>query len=99
MTKVYYVYIMASGYNKTLYIGFTSNLIKRVWEHKSKIIPGFTSKYDITLLVYYEEYAEVDKAILREKRLKSWKREWKINLINGFNPTWKDLYLEWFKDT
>ena len=96
MTKIYHVYIMASNPYQTLYIGITSDLIKRVWQHKNKIIKGFTSKYGVNKLVYFEEFNEVEQAIIREKRLKTWKREWKIELINNFNPQWKDLYLEWF---
>jgi len=87
---------MASGPYKTLYIGVTSDLIKRVWQHKAKVVQGFTTKYGVDKLVYFEEFNEVEQAILREKRLKTWKREWKIDLINKSNPQWKDLYLEWF---
>ncbi len=96
MTKIYHVYIMASGPYKTLYIGVTSDLMKRVWQHKNKLVKSFTTKYGINKLVYFEEFSEPEQAIIREKRLKTWKREWKIELINGFNPQWKDLYLEWF---
>ncbi|WP_395462690.1 GIY-YIG nuclease family protein [Wolbachia endosymbiont of Cantharis cryptica] len=90
----YYIYILASKYNKTLYIGVTSNLIKRVWEHKNKVIPSFTSKYNVQKLVYFEEFQNVDSALNREKLLKSWKREWKIDLIASKNPNWDDLYCE-----
>ena len=96
MTKIYHVYIMASGPYKTLYIGVTSDLIKRAWQHKAKVVQGFTTKYGVDKLVYFEEFNEIEQAILREKRLKTWKREWKIDLINRSNPQWKDLYLEWF---
>lgn len=87
---------MASGPYKTLYVGVTSDLAKRVWEHKNKIVKSFTEKYNVDKLVYFEEFIEIEQAIIREKRLKKWNREWKINLINTFNPQWKDLYLEWF---
>jgi putative endonuclease len=92
--KRYFVYILASRYHGTLYIGSTSNLIKRIWEHKNKIIPGFTSKYNVHQLVYYEEHLNILDAAQREKRLKEWHRQWKINLISSVNPTWQDLYNE-----
>ena len=92
MEKSYYVYILASKRNGTLYIGITSNLIKRVWEHKEKIADGFTKKYDVDKLVYVEHYQDPENAIKREKRLKKYKRQWKINLIEKDNPQWKDLY-------
>ena len=76
-----YVYILASRCNGTLYIGLTSNLIKRVWEHKNKFIQGFTSKYDVNQLVYYEVFDDIQLAAAREKKLKEWKRQWKIDLI------------------
>jgi len=75
-----------------LYIGVTNNLIRRVCEHKNKTIDGFTKKYCVDKLVYYEETNDVKSAIVREKRMKKWRREWKINLIKKFNPYWKDLY-------
>ena len=83
---------MASKYNGTLYIGVTSNLIKRVYEHKQKLVDGFTKKYNIKNLVYYEQFEDIKDAIYREKRLKTWQRQWKIDLINSFNPKWLDLY-------
>ena len=92
MEKNYYVYILASKRNGTLYIGITSNLIKRVWEHKEKIADGFTKKYDVDKLVYVEHFQDPENAIKREKRLKKYKRQWKINLIEKDNPQWKDLY-------
>ena len=88
----YYVYILASKRNGTLYIGVTSDLIKRIYEHKSNAIHGFTSKYKIHQLVYYEVFDDINNAILREKRLKTWRRKWKITLIEYTNPLWKDLY-------
>ena len=84
--KRYYVYILTSQYNGTLYIGVTSNLIKRIWEHKNKIVKGFTSKYGVDKLVYFEEFQDITLAIHREKRLKEWKREWKLNLIEQVKP-------------
>jgi putative endonuclease len=88
----HYVYILASKKNGTLYIGVTTNLKKRVWQHKEKIIEGFTKKYDIKNLVYFEVYADYWDAANREKRMKKWNREWKIGLIQKENPDWLDLY-------
>lgn len=90
--KSYFVYILASKRNGTLYIGVTNNLIKRVWEHKNNLVDGFTKQYSVHKLVYFEETSDVESAILREKKLKNWHRDWKINLINSINPNWKDLY-------
>ncbi len=92
--KYYSVYIMASRKDGALYIGVTSDLIKRVFEHKEGIIPGHTSKYNIKNLVYYEQHEDVTQAILQEKQMKAWKREWKIELLEKQNPSWKDLYPE-----
>lgn len=92
--KVYYVYLLASKRNGTLYIGVTSDLIRRVWQHKNKALAGFTKRYDLNKLVYYESFANVNLAIRREKRLKEWQRNWKLNLIESINPEWKDLYFE-----
>lgn len=78
--------------NGTLYIGVTNNLIKRVYEHKNKLIDGFTKKYNVGRLVYYEETVNIISAITREKQVKKWKRQWKINLIEENNPNWNDLY-------
>ena len=88
----YYVYILASKRNGTLYIGVTNNLLKRVDEHKSNLIDGFTKKYNVHNLVYYEQYNDISCAIAREKQMKKWKRQWKINLIEKFNPDWIDLF-------
>ncbi|WP_168464452.1 GIY-YIG nuclease family protein [Wolbachia endosymbiont of Ctenocephalides felis wCfeT] len=90
--KSYYVYILASERNGTLYIGMTSNLAKRVWEHRNKVISGFTSRYNVCELVYLEEFQDISLAISREKLLKSWQRKWKIDLIEKENPNWEDLY-------
>ena len=92
MTKSYYVYILASGKNGTLYIGVTNDLIRRVQEHKESKIPGFTKKYQVDQLMYYEDTDDVGVAISREKQLKAWKRDWKIRLIESANPRWRDLY-------
>ncbi len=88
----FYVYIMASQPNGTLYTGSTSNLIKRVWEHKIKAVPGFTAKYNVGQLVYYEIHRHYIEAARREKRFKNWPRKWKIALIENMNPQWRDLY-------
>lgn len=90
--KQSYVYILASRKNGNLYIGVTNDLISRVNEHKNEIIDGFTKKRKIHILVYYEKFNDISKAIAREKQLKKWKREWKIRLIEKFNFEWKDLY-------
>lgn len=89
---MYYVYILASRYNGTLYVGMTNDLIRRVYEHKNKLIEGFTLQYNVTDLVYFEETSDVIAAITREKQIKKWKREWKINLIEKENYHWLDLY-------
>jgi len=88
----YFVYILSSGKNGTLYIGVTNDLIRRVWEHKHDLTKGFTREYGVHDLVYYEQFEGIGQAILREKQLKKWKRFWKIKLINSFNPAWDDLY-------
>lgn len=92
--KEYYVYIMANRQNGTLYIGITNNLIRRVYEHKSNLNPNsFTTRYNIHLLVYYEVYNNIWAALAREKNLKKWKRDWKIQLIEAGNPRWEELVL------
>ena len=83
---------MSNRKNGTLYIGVTSDIIKRVFEHKEKLVDGFTKKYALDTLVYYELFDSIEEAIKREKQLKKWNRAWKIELIEKFNPTWKDLY-------
>jgi putative endonuclease len=94
MSKTYYVSIVASA-TRTLYIGVTNNLQRRVYEHKQREVPGFTKKYHITQLVYYEETSDVRVAISREKQLKAWSREKKISLIEAANPNWRDLSEDW----
>ena len=90
--KEYDVYIMASKRNGTLYTGVISDLVWRVWEHKSGEIKGFTSKYKVNQLVYYETHVDITQAIKREKNIQAWKRNWKLNLIEKNNPYWNDLY-------
>ena|SRR3972149_4097493 len=92
MDKDFYVYILASKRNGSLYVGVTSNLVKRIWEHKEGLVDGFTKKYGLKTLVYYEQHGDAESAIHREKRLKEWKRQWKLELIEKFNPSWEDLY-------
>lgn len=89
---MFYVYILASRKNGTIYIGITSNLIKRIYEHKSDFVEGFTNKYNVHTLVYFETHNQVADALKRENQLKSWKRQWKIELIEKSNPGWADLY-------
>ena len=90
--RLYYVYMLASRRNGTLYIGVTNNLVRRVAEHKAHLVKGFTHDYGVTNLVWFEMHAVIDEAILREKRLKTWQRAWKIRLIEETNPDWVDLY-------
>ncbi|MDT8300381.1 MAG: GIY-YIG nuclease family protein [Sedimentisphaerales bacterium] len=92
--RQYFVYILASKKNGTLYIGVTNNLLKRVYEHKNNLIEGFTQKYSVHNLVYYEVHDNIGKAITREKQMKKWKRQWKIELIETDNPQWTDLSLD-----
>ena len=91
MEKQYYVYILTNKSNEVLYIGVTDDLERRIYEHKNEMIDGFTKKYNLTKLVYYEATADVRSAIEREKQLKNCHREWKMNLIKEFNPDWKGL--------
>jgi len=86
------VYILASKRNGTLYIGVTSDPIKRIWEHKNNVVEGFTKEHNVHLLVWYELHESMESAIRREKALKEWKRAWKLRLIEGENPEWNDLY-------
>jgi len=91
----YYVYILANWNNNVLYIGMTNHLERRLYEHKNKLVSGFTQKYNVTKLVYFEHISDVKIAITREKQLKKWRREKKNNLIEALNPEWKDLSDEW----
>ncbi len=90
--KQSFVYILASKKNGTLYIGVTNSLVKRVYEHKNNLIEGFTKKYNVHDLVYYERYNDINSTITREKQIKKWERRWKLELIEKFNPEWNDLY-------
>jgi len=91
-TRLPCVYLLASSMRGTLYLGVTSDLVQRVWQHKSQSVPGFSSKYGTHLLVWYERHERMDSAIAREKRIKSWKRAWKLALIETANQHWRDLY-------
>jgi putative endonuclease len=91
---VYFVYVLASRRNGTLYVGVTSDLAKRVQEHREGLVPGFTRKYGVKLLVYFELHHDINTAILREKRIKRWHRKWKLELIEAANPQWRDLWFE-----
>ncbi len=86
------VYIIASKRNGTLYTGVTSDLVQRVWQHKHDVVEGFTKQYSVHMLVYFELHADMESAIVREKRLKKWNRAWKLRLIEEENPNWYDLY-------
>jgi putative endonuclease len=90
--NVSYVYIVSNKRNGTLYIGVTSDIKKRIWQHKEKVADGFSKKYDLDLLVWYEVHRSIEEAILREKQIKKWNRKWKLELIENENPHWKDLY-------
>ena len=92
MSKKGYLYILASGRNGTLYIGSTSNLVKRIEEHRQKLVDGFTKRYDIAKLVYFEIFEDIKDAIVRERHLKKWEHKWKTKLIQSANPDWRDLY-------
>lgn len=94
--KTYYVYIM-TNHSGTLYVGVTNDLHRRVWQHKQKLIEGFTKRYNITRLVYYEETTDVRQAIAREKQIKGWLRRKKIALITSANPEWRDLGAGWYQ--
>jgi putative endonuclease len=92
MQKQYFVYILTNKKNGTLYIGVTSDIVRRIYEHKNKLLDGFSKQYNLTNLVYYECYATPEEAIYREKRIKKWNRMWKTRRISEFNPSWEDLY-------
>ena len=92
MIKQFYVYILASKRHGTLYVGVTSDLVKRTWEHKQDLTEGFTRKYGVKTLVYYEVHGSSETATTREKQIKKWERAWKIRLIEKVNPDWDDLY-------
>jgi putative endonuclease len=94
MMKFPCVYILASRRNGTLYIGVTSDLIKRVWQHKNDVVEGFTKQYGVHMLVWYEPHETMESAIQREKNIKKWNRRWKLALIEKSNPDWKDLFMD-----
>ena len=96
MEKLPCVYIIANKKNGTLYAGVTTQLKQRMWQHKNKVVDGFSTRYRLNLLVYYELHDSIENAILREKQLKKWNRKWKLKLIHEFNPLWRDLYLDLF---
>ncbi|HMS01054.1 MAG TPA: GIY-YIG nuclease family protein [Anaerolineales bacterium] len=98
MSKEYYVYIMTNK-SRTLYTGITNDLIRRVLEHKNKLVEGFTTRYNIQYLVYYESTSNVYAALEREKQIKGWLRKKKIALIDSINPEWKDLSEEWYESS
>jgi putative endonuclease len=89
---MFYVYMLASRLNGTLYVGMTNDLVRRVWEHKIKAVPGFTTKYGVDRLVWYEQHHSLESAFARERQIKEWKRAWKIQLIEADNQQWVDLY-------
>ncbi len=90
--RAYWVYILASGLGRTLYVGVTNNLVRRLYEHRMGLLAGFTKKYGVHRLVHFEQHTDIEAAIRREKRLKKWNRAWKIRLIEQANPNWDDLY-------
>ncbi len=92
MRRNYYVYILASGPYGTLYVGITRDLKRRVWEHQNDFVKGYTQRYGVHNLVWYEVHEDPYEAITREKRIKKWNRDWKVNLIQSMNPAWEDLY-------
>jgi putative endonuclease len=94
MDKSSYVYMLASGLNGTLYVGVTSDLVKRVWQHRESLAEGFTKRYGVKDLVWYELHLDIMEAIRREKQIKKWNRAWKVELIQEMNPGWRDLYAD-----
>jgi putative endonuclease len=94
MDKASYVYMLASGCYGNLYVGVTSDLVRRVWEHREGVVDGFTKRYGIRRLVWYEIHSDIVVAITREKQIKKWNRGWKVRLIQEQNPLWRDLYEE-----
>lgn len=95
-SKSYYVYILTNGV-RTLYVGVTNDLKRRMYEHRQKLVPGFTKKYNLTWLAYFEETSDVNSAIAREKQIKKWRRSKKVALIESMNPRWKDLAMAWYE--
>ena len=95
MSKTYYVYLVTNWNNKVLYIGVTNNLERRLYEHKNKLAKGFTEKYNVNKLVYFEQSSDIESAITREKEIKKWRREKKNNLVESVNKKWNDLSKQW----
>ncbi len=95
MEKTYYVYLLTNWNNQVMYVGVTNNLERRIYEHRNKLVDGFTKKYNVEKLVYFETASDVLAAIEREKQIKKWRREKKNHLVVGMNPEWKDLSVEW----
>lgn len=89
-----YVYILASGPYGTLYVGVTTDLVKRIWQHRNEVVPGFTKQYHVHHLVWFEVHCDLLVAFAREKQIKKWRRDWKVNLVQSANPSWRDLYLD-----
>jgi putative endonuclease len=98
MSKNYYVYILTNFDETSFYIGVTNDILRRIYEHKNKLFKGHSQKYNLVKLVYYEITSSIEEAILREKKLKNWHKEWKINLIKKSNPEFKDLYEDLFEE-
>jgi putative endonuclease len=94
MEKLSFVYILTNSPYGTLYVGSTTDLVKRVWQHRRGVFDGFTKQYHVSTLVWYEQHTDIMEAGLREKQIKKWNRDWKVNLIQGINPDWRDLYDE-----
>jgi putative endonuclease len=92
LTKTYYVYLLASGRNGTLYVGVTNDLLRRIWEHREHVAPGFTKRHNVTRLMWFEQHNSIEAAIVREKQIKTWQRRWKLALFRDTNPNWDDLY-------
>jgi putative endonuclease len=92
LTKTYCVSLLASKRNGTLYVGVTNDLVRRVWEHREHVVPGFTKRYDVTKLIWFEVHNSIEAAITREKQIKAWKRQWMIDLFRDSNSDWSDLY-------
>ena len=92
LTKTYCVYLLASKRNGTLYVGVTNDLLRRMWEHREHALGGFTKRYDVTRLMWFEVHNSIEAAITREKQIKTWQRQWKIDLFRETNPNWDDLY-------
>ena len=94
MAKAFHVYVLASRRNGTLYVGITSNLVQRTWQHKEGFVSGFTKEHDVKKLVWYDQHETAEGAITREKQIKKWNRAWKVELIEAANPYWNDLYAQ-----